>query len=323
MPDKTDPKIVQQVKLISILAPGNGFTAAELAEQLGVSTTSIYRYLDNLKKGGLPVVYHSGRYSFATEKTKDLSKVMYFTTEEAHVLSEALNNIHDDTLFKANLRSKLGAFIDMLSLPKCTIKYKNASNVRAVSKAIKEHRQIVFHDYASTNSASVRDRYVEPFGFTTNYAEIWCYDLEDGKNKTFKTARISNAEVLPVPWEHGHAHRKGFVDVFRMTGYERYRVRLRLGVRAYSLLIEEFPMAEDNIFEVDETHWFLDTLVANYRGVGRFVIGLADDIDIIDTPELVEYIKDFTNKHVLPVIEGESVPLRGGGRQAGGVNSQL
>ena len=92
----------------SILAPGNGFTAAELAEQLGVSTTSIYRYLDNLKKGGLPVVYHSGRYSFATEKTKDLSKVMYFTTEEAHVLSEALNNIHDDTLFKANLRSKLG-----------------------------------------------------------------------------------------------------------------------------------------------------------------------------------------------------------------------
>ena len=108
-----------------------------------------------------------------------------------------------------------------------------------------------------------------------------------------------------------------------MTGYERYRVRLRLGVRAYSLLIEEFPMAEDNIFEVDETHWFLDTLVANYRGVGRFVIGLADDIDIIDTPELVEYIKDFTNKHVLPVIEGESVPLRGGGRQAGGVNSQL
>lgn len=235
---------------------------------------------------------------------------MYFTIEEAHVLSEALNNIHDDTLFKANLRSKLGAFIDMLSLPKCTIKYKNASNVRAVSKAIKEHRQIVFHDYASTNSASVRDRYVEPFGFTTNYAEIWCYDLEDGKNKTFKTARISNAEVLPAPWEHGHAHRKGFVDVFRMTGYDHYRVRLRLGVRAYSLLIEEYPMAEDEVFEVDETHWFLDTLVANYRGVGRFVIGLADDIDIIDTPELVEYIKDFTNKHVVPLSEGVAAGRR-------------
>ena len=70
MTDKTDPKIAQMVKLISILAPGEGFTAAELAEQLGVSTTSIYRYLDNLKKGGLPVVYHGGRYSFATEKRK-------------------------------------------------------------------------------------------------------------------------------------------------------------------------------------------------------------------------------------------------------------
>lgn len=302
MTDNTDPKIAQMVKLISILAIGKGFTTAELAEQLGVSTTTIYRYLENLKQGGLPVIYSGGRHSLATEKTKDLSKVMYFTNEEAHVLKEALNNITDDTLFRENIRAKLGSFIDTLNLPKCTMKYKNEKNVRAVATAIKEHKQVIFHDYASSNSASVRDRYVEPYEFTTNYAEIWCYDLEDGKNKTFKMARIYNAEVLPARWEHGHAHRKGFVDPFRMTGFDRHRVQLRLGVRAYSLLIEEYPMAEDDVFEADGTHWILDTFVANYRGVGRFVIGLADDIEIIDTPELVQYIKDFTNKHVVPLI---------------------
>ena len=301
MTDITDPKIAHMVKLISILAPGEGFTAAELAEKLQTSTSSVYRYLECLKMGGLPVVYHNRRYSFATEASKDLTKVLYFTNEEANVLIQAINNIHDDTLFKQNIRGKLSAFIDTLSLPKCTMKYKNAENVHAVATAIKEHKQVILHDYASPNSASVRDRYVEPFGFTTNYAEIWCYDLDDHKNKTFKTARITNAEVLTISWEYGHAHRKGFVDVFRMTGYDRFRVRLRLGVMAYSLLIEEYPLAENEVFEVDGTHWFLDTFVANYRGVGRFVIGLADDIEIVNTPELVKYIQDFTAKHLVPI----------------------
>lgn len=299
MTDITDPKIAHMVKLISILAPGEGFTAAELAEKLQTSTSSVYRYLECLKMGGLPVVYHNRRYSFATEASKDLTKVLYFTNEEANVLIQAINNIHDDTLFKQNIRGKLSAFIDTLSLPKCTMKYKNAENVHAVATAIKEHKQVILHDYASPNSASVRDRYVEPFGFTTNYAEIWCYDLDDRKCKTFKTARITNAEVLPNSWEHGHAHRRGFVDVFRMTGYDRHRVQLRLGVMAYSLLIEEYPLAENEVFEVDETHWLLDTFVANYRGVGRFVIGLADDIEIIDTPELQKYVDDYLKRYLL------------------------
>ena len=298
MSSKTDPKIVQEVKLISILAPGGAFTAAELAEQLGTSTTSVYRYIECLNQGGLPIVYHNRRYSLASEASKDLTKVLYFTNEEANVLYQAIDSIHDDTVFKHNIRRKLLAFIDTISLPKCTIKTKNAVNVRAVANAIKEHKQVIFHDYASSNSASVRDRYVEPFAFTTNYAEIWCYDLDDRKCKTFKTARITNAEVLPNSWEHGHAHRRGFVDVFRMTGYDRHRVQLRLGVMAYSLLIEEYPLAENEVFEVDDTHWLLDTFVANYRGVGRFVIGLADDIEIIDTPELVKYVQDYTNKHI-------------------------
>ena len=43
MTDKPDPKIAQMVKLISILASGEAFTAAELAEKLETSTTSIYR----------------------------------------------------------------------------------------------------------------------------------------------------------------------------------------------------------------------------------------------------------------------------------------
>ena len=151
----------------NILAHGDAFTAADLAEQIGVSKTTIYRYLDDLKLGGLPIVYHDSCYRLLAEGSHDLAKVMYFTTEEANILFQALANVHDDTLIKQNIRSKLVGFIDSLSLPKCTIQAKNAQNLHLVATAIKEHRQAIFHDYASPSSASVRDRYVEPFAFTT------------------------------------------------------------------------------------------------------------------------------------------------------------
>ena len=39
-------------------------------------------------------------------------------------------------------------------------------------------------------------------------------------------------------------------------------------------------------------------MVSNMAGVGRFVIGLADEVKIIDSPALVEYIKAFVNNYL-------------------------
>ena len=300
--DNTDnPKIVKELNLIQILASGNAYTVKELSELLDASPSSVYRYLDDLRRARLVVIMENQRYHLPSNDKRYLNNIMHLNEEEAHVLYQSVDAIHGDTLFKENLRSKLSLLFDSLGLPECTIKTKNASNVSAIVNAIKEHRQVVFHDYASTNSQSVRDRHVEPFGFTVNYAEVWCYDLDDGLNKTFKTARIGKAEVLDAPWTHGRCHRMGHTDVFRMTGYDRHRVRLRLGVMAYSLLIEEYPLAERDIQSLDATHWLLDTFVANYRGVGRFVIGLAGDIEIVDSPELVSYIKDYIAKNLVNI----------------------
>lgn len=297
--DNTDnPKIVKELNLIQILASGNAYTVKELSELLDASPSSVYRYLDDLRRARLVVIMENQRYRLPSNDKRYLNNIMHLNEEEAHVLYQSVDAIHGDTLFKENLRSKLSLLFDSLGLPECTIKTKNASNVSAIVSAIKEHRQVVFHDYASTNSQSVRDRHVEPFGFTVNYSEVWCYDLDDGLNKTFKTARIGKAEVLDAPWAHGRSHRMGHTDVFRMTGYDRHHVRLRLGVMAYSLLIEEYPLAERDTQSLDATHWLLDTFVADYRGVGRFVIGLAGDIEIVDSPELVSYIKDYIAKNL-------------------------
>lgn len=298
MDNNDNPKIIKELNLIQILASGNAYSVKELSELLDASPSSVYRYLDDLRRARLVVIMENQRYRLPSKDKQYLNNILRLSEEEAHVLYQSIDAIHGDTLFKENLRSKLSLLFDSLGLPECTIKTKNASNVSAIVNAIKEHRQVVFHDYASTNSQSVRDRHVEPFGFTVNYAEVWCYDLDDGLNKTFKTARIGKAEVLDAPWAHGRSHRMGHTDVFRMTGYDRHHVRLRLGVMAYNLLIEEYPLAERDTQSLDATHWLLDTFVADYRGVGRFVIGLASDIEIVDSPELVSYIKDYIAKNL-------------------------
>ena len=82
-----------------------------------------------------------------------------------------------------------------------------------------------------------------------------------------------------------------------MNGEERHRIRLSLGLLSHNLLIEEYPLAEQYLSQIDNERWLLDTEVASYAGVARFVVGLMDDIHIIDTPELEQYLADYVAKY--------------------------
>ena len=151
----------------------------------------------------------------------------------------------------------------------------------------------MLHGYLSAHGGGVRDRRVEPFAFTTNYVQVWCYDLESHTNKLFKTSRIGSVELSEAAWEHQEAHSEGFIDAFRMHGGARRRVRLELGTLAYNLLCEEYPLAERDVKPLGRGRWSLNTEVAGMAGVGRFVVGLLDDIRIVDSPELTGYIREY------------------------------
>jgi hypothetical protein len=125
--------------------------------------------------------------------------------------------------------------------------------------------------------------------------QVWCYEPESGLNKLFNTARIGSVEVLAEGWKHTELHHEGYIDIFRITGFEQKRVQLELGMMAHNLLIEEYPLASRDLTPIDESHWLLDTMVCDYVGIGRFVMGLADDIRIL-TPEFEEYIGSFVER---------------------------
>lgn len=288
------------LRLMKMLTGNIQYTIDELSDKLETSPRSIYRYIDTFKAAGFVVRKYGNVYRLCKESPyfKDISQLIHFTNEEAYLVNRLIDSIDDTNLLKQNLRRKLASVYDCTAMANLVVNKQDAANVNQLIAGIEEKHQVILKDYASSHTGDIRDRLVEAFAFTTNYVQVWCYDPETQTNKLFKTARIGTVEVASAPWQHADLHRQGFVDIFRMTGHNQYPVKLELGVMAHNLILEEYPLSQQYIKQIAPERWLLTTSVCNYAGAARFVIGLADNVKIVDSPDLVAYIRRFTVEHV-------------------------
>lgn len=174
----------------------------------------------------------------------------------------------------------------------------NAGCIQAIRNAMDEKKKVVLKNYASDNSGEVRDRVAEPFAFTNNHIDIWAFDTEKKENRIFKIPRIEWVDILSEDWEYESEHHRKNIDDFRMS-YDGVGVpvKLELSLRAKNILVEEFPLAEARVWKEGDK-WFYEGHAGHMEGVGRFCIGLAGDVKVVDSPELVKYINDYV-KHYL------------------------
>lgn len=290
------PKIERVLRLMMLLTANNRYTIEELSEKLDTSPRTIYRYIDTFKEAGFYVT-KNGPYFRLDKKSKyfkDISQLIHFTEEEAYILNSAIESIDPTNTIKQNLKAKLASVYDYKMLAECVVKGQNAKNVNSIIEAIEGKRQIILKDYTSAHSRNVSDRLVEPLSFTTNYIQVWAYEISSGRNKLFKLSRIGSVEVLENEWKHEENHKEGLMDIFRINSFEQIPVRLKLGLRAASLLVEEYPLGEKFLSPMtdDPYHFTLETNICGYEGIGRFVLGLLDDIEIIEGEGLKEFLKE-------------------------------
>ena len=294
------PKIERLLRLMKMMSGNTNFTVDELAERLGISYRSIYRYIDTFKESGFVVEkLHSNVYKLGKmpKSYVDLKRLIYFSEEEAYIINSLINSLDNTNALKTNLLKKLSAVYNSTSIANYTCNKESALSIESLGEAIKDRKKVILKNYESGNSHKVSDRMVEPFEFTTNMIDVWCYDLEKKENKVFKISRIGEVRVLEEEWSEEEAHRKSITDCFRMSGFEQTPVKLEMGIMAKNLLLEEYPLAEKDL-KKEGDRWILETMVSDMAGVGRFVIGLAHDIKVIDSPELVEYIRLFVASHL-------------------------
>jgi len=299
------PKLERLLRLMKLLTANNSLTVDEIAAKLSISQRSVYRYIDTFREAGFVIKKKDNfiKLDKSSPYFKDISELIHFTEEEAFILKSAIENIDETNLLKQNLKKKLYTVYDYNILAETIVSGKNGRNVQQLVEAIENKRTVILHNYSSAHGNDIRDRFVEAYAFTTNYVQVWGYCHEENTNKLFKVSRIGSVEVLPENWKYEENHKPGYIDIFRMNSDELLPIKLKLGLRSANLLLEEFPLATKHLQKLPNNEWLLDINVCSYDGVGRFVIGLLDDIEIIDSQEfenhIIDHLKRNQNKFLL------------------------
>lgn len=179
--------------------------------------------------------------------------------------------------------------------------FKDRNKAAAISQlqhAMSQKKCAILRGYASSNSGVVSDRLVEPYEVLPEDGLVICYDRGKFEKRVFNISRIGYVEVLDEDWKYPASHIPIKVDAFHMSGENAIKVNLQLDLMAKNQLLEEFPRTKDDISPCkgDGNVWYLSTTVYALQGIGRFYIGLANHIKILDAPELQEYVNDFKEK---------------------------
>ncbi|HPE86492.1 MAG: transcriptional regulator [Bacteroidales bacterium] len=293
------PKLHLLLEMLLFLSSGLRYTIEEIAERFDISVRTAYRYISTFRDAGF-IIPKPRRGYYAIDKTspyfREISELLHFSREEAVILQKAIHSIDNENLLKQNLIHKLYALYDFNRVANTIVKKAYSENIHQLIQAIKHKNQVILKEYLSANSNEARDRLVEPFDFTTNYVATWAYDIQSKCCKTFKNTRIKSVRVLAEPWQHAVKHKKMPIDVFRISSNRQIQVTLKLSIRACELLKEEYPLAEEYIIPVNERQFLFTTRVCSFDGIGRFVMGLHDEIEVIEPEDFKQFLKTHAKK---------------------------
>jgi predicted DNA-binding transcriptional regulator YafY len=294
-------KLIRMLEMLMFLSSGIKYNIMEIASRFEISERTAHRYLQTFRNVGF-IIPKPDTGLYWIDKTspyfREISELLHFSKEEAYILQRAIHSIDDENTLKSNLVNKLYSLYDFDRVADTIVKKEHSYNVHQLLYAIKNKKQAILEGYKSANSSIVNDRLIEPFDFTTNYVAVWGYDCSDQTCKTFKTTRIRSVKVLSESWENTSSHKIIPLDVFRIGSNKHIPVKMILSLRAFELLTEEYPLSEPYVKKADNQKYLYDGWVSSFEGIARFVLGLCNEIEILEPDELKKYIREKVKKFV-------------------------
>lgn len=292
-------KLERELDLLLLLTENRHYDVETLCRRLAISRRMFYYYLESFRDWGF-IVEKSGRcYSIDRESPylKRLFETINFTEEEALTLLSILNKVGEENALAQRIRYKLNRFYDFHILDNPALRERVAHCVSVLYDAIKRKRVVKLVGYASPHSDTVSDRVVEPFLLLNDNNDVRCHELSSGQNKTFKLSRMRDVIMLDLSWSHEARHKQVFTDIFMFSGEERFPVAVRLDRLAYQVFVEEYPRATHAVTPEDSAHYVLRTEVVSYRGIGRFVLGLYDHVEVLGDEGFLAYVRETLRRN--------------------------
>lgn len=282
------------LKFIELMTQRDGVTKQEVCDVLGISVRTFYRYLEYFRNAGFNIVKTRQRFSFDASSPyfRQIMAFNYFSQEEINTILEIMEhspreNERTEVLYRRLLQQKKWHIRNQHLIDK-----EYTEKVELLNTAISEKRMVILHNYSSVKSNTISDRIVEPYVFMGNNDSVRCYEHSTQTDKTFRLSRIGSVELMPINWIHEDRHGQVFTDAFNFSGERQFPVEICLNFRAVRLLVEEYPGCTPYVMRKSGTEWRLKMNVCDFRGIGRFCLGLFKDVKPIGSQAFLDYLND-------------------------------
>jgi predicted DNA-binding transcriptional regulator YafY len=289
-------KMYRLFQLISRLRSPYGVTKQRLASDFEVSERTIERYFLLLRELGFEIKKKDNFFIIprADKSVLNPENLIVFSLEEAATIRDAIENSSIHNPFQRSLLSKLYALTDLDDLSETLFKQGLTINISLIRKSIKNKERILLKGYCSASSGNISDRLVEPIKLFSYYQYLLAYEISTQKVKQYKVDRIGTVENSGENWAFEKFHGNKKVDAFGMSGTTPISVSLKLSQLAYRLMIEEFPDTAPYIAH-EKVMPTYNGYVYSYKGIGRFIMGLLNEVEVVYPYELADYISSNVN----------------------------
>ncbi len=287
------PKLERLLRIMQLMTDKRKkYTVNQLSDTLSISQRSVYRYIDTFESVGFIVRKSGGHVWLAKESKhfKTIADLVYFTEEEAYLLKCAVESLDSSSDAINGLKTKLYSLYDFSKVAQIVVNPQVSKVVNRLMDAIASEKQVLLKNYHSSHSGNVSDRLVEPIQFGVNMLDILCFEVEEKTCKSFKIKRIDGVELLDSDWKYKDCHEKYYTDAFRFSSTETMYVKLKMTMVAANLLAEEYPMAEHKIVKNNPNEYIFEDYVCSYEGVGRFVLGLSNEIEVLEDDQFIKFL---------------------------------
>ena len=284
-------KILRVLQLISLLQKEPAKSIRFISGFIESTERTVYRYLDLIKELGFELERDQNKRYFIKGGLYDATES--FTNEEVTLLKELLlssgkqSKLKDAVLKKIYFKSEIAVHGNHL------LNAHLGKIVEKLSGAIQNEKRVILKDYHSANSQKISDRLVEPITFSDNYHSLIAFEVETGENKYFNIERITDIIELNTNQEFQEKHKNDKPDIFGFSELngEKFEVELRLTLRAYLLLKEEYPLVQPYVKkEPNKETYLLKCKVNNPKAITRFILGFPKDVKVIGSVKFMEYI---------------------------------
>ncbi|MGY6560327.1 MAG: helix-turn-helix transcriptional regulator [Nitritalea sp.] len=291
-PSVEQQKMLRVLQLIVLLQGPVGKPIHKLAEGIGVEERTLYRYLKLLEAIGFRIIKQFGKYRIEEPLALVKGAETQFSGDEMELLRAAIKQHVPDAEQRKLLLAKLQLELDTVKSAKLLLQADYGKKMDLLSSCMRRGVRAKLEDYYSINSDSLSDRIVEPVCFTRPFDSIYALDTVDKRMKLFKLERITHVRVLEEEMEFQSLHERLEEGIFGFIGKGALPVDLRLSARACQLLQEENPSVWPYLNRQKDGSGTLILEVPDFRGIGRFILGLPGEITVLGGEELIAYLAE-------------------------------